>query len=109
MTKLIVFLIHVYRWTLKPFLHVLSGGMGGCRYEPGCSQYCLEAVQRHGAGKGLWLGICRIGRCHPWGGSGYDPVPDATDLRKEGTAPPLIERKERCGNSQRSTLNAQLS
>jgi len=108
MTKLIVFLIHVYRWTLKPFLLVLSGGMGGCRYEPGCSQYCLEAVQRHGAGKGLWLGVCRIGRCHPWGGSGYDPVPDATELRDRGTSSTSVERKERT-SPQASALNSQLS
>ncbi|MGQ0803006.1 MAG: membrane protein insertion efficiency factor YidD [Actinomycetota bacterium] len=48
-----------------------------CRYEPSCSQYALEALERHGAGRGSWLAARRIGRCHPWGGYGPDPVPEA--------------------------------
>lgn len=46
-----------------------------CRFSPSCSQYTLEALQKHGPFKGTWLGIKRIARCQPWGGSGYDPVP----------------------------------
>lgn len=46
-----------------------------CRYTPTCSQYAIEALRKHGLIKGLWLTIRRLLRCHPWGGSGYDPVP----------------------------------
>lgn len=46
-----------------------------CRYTPTCSQYMVEAVKKYGVFKGGWLGIKRLARCHPWGGSGYDPVP----------------------------------
>lgn len=47
-----------------------------CRYDPTCSQYAIEAVERFGVSKGLWLAAKRISRCHPWGGWGYDPVPE---------------------------------
>ena len=46
-----------------------------CRYTPTCSAYAIEALRRYGAVKGGWLALRRIGRCHPWGGSGFDPVP----------------------------------
>jgi len=51
-----------------------------CRFTPTCSQYAIEAISRHGVIKGLYLAICRILRCHPWGGYGYDPVPDTFHL-----------------------------
>ena len=46
-----------------------------CRFTPTCSQYAIEAIKKHGPFKGLYLAVRRILRCHPWGGSGYDPVP----------------------------------
>lgn len=62
-------LVKFYRVAISPWL-----GMN-CRYQPTCSSYAIEALQVHGARKGGWLALKRIGRCHPWGGSGYDPVP----------------------------------
>jgi hypothetical protein len=49
--------------------------MAGCRFQPTCSEYFLQAVRYHGALKGSWLGLKRIARCQPWGGQGFDPVP----------------------------------
>jgi putative membrane protein insertion efficiency factor len=48
-----------------------------CRFEPSCSHYADEAIARHGPWRGLWLAAWRLARCHPWGRSGYDPVPDS--------------------------------
>lgn len=67
--KLMVFLIRAYQAMLSPIFPP------ACRYTPTCSQYAVEAIQKHGPIKGFWLGIKRISRCHPWGGEGYDPVP----------------------------------
>ena len=48
----------------------------GCRYQPTCSAYAMEALEKHGGIKGTWLAARRVARCHPWGGSGVDNVPD---------------------------------
>jgi putative membrane protein insertion efficiency factor len=62
-------LIRLYQRTISPSLGPL------CRYQPTCSHYAYEAIERHGLFKGVWLGIKRLSRCRPYGGSGYDPVP----------------------------------
>ena len=67
-------LIRLYQLTLSPWLG------RQCRYEPTCSHYAAEAETRFGARRGVWLALMRIGRCHPWGRSGYDPVPDLDGL-----------------------------
>ncbi len=62
-------LVKLYRIAISPWL-----GMN-CRFQPSCAEYAIEALERHGVFRGSWLAVKRIGRCHPWGGSGYDPVP----------------------------------
>lgn len=68
-SKLIVGLVRFYQLVISPW----TGN--SCRYSPTCSQYMIEAVNEWGPAKGFWLGLKRIGRCHPWGGHGHDPVP----------------------------------
>jgi len=70
-------LIRSYQICISPVLTLLTGPHAGCRYQPTCSQYFLEAVEAHGALRGSWLGLKRLLRCHPWGGQGWDPVPPA--------------------------------
>ncbi len=66
----ILWLIRVYQLSLAGLVP------NACRFEPSCSRYTYEAVDRHGAFRGTWLGIRRLSRCRPGGGRGYDPVPD---------------------------------
>lgn len=69
MKSILLALIHFYQHYISPLTPP------ACRYTPTCSQYTKEAIEKYGALRGTWLGIKRICRCHPWGGSGYDPVP----------------------------------
>lgn len=65
----LIILIKIYQLLISPLFP------SSCRYTPTCSHYTYEALKKYGLFKGSWLGIKRITRCHPWGGSGYDPVP----------------------------------
>ncbi|MEH6657472.1 membrane protein insertion efficiency factor YidD [Leeuwenhoekiella marinoflava] len=67
--KILIFPIRVYQKLISPLLPP------ACRYEPTCSHYSVQAIEKHGPLKGTWLAIKRIASCNPWGGSGYDPVP----------------------------------
>jgi putative membrane protein insertion efficiency factor len=66
---LLLGLIRLYQLTVSPWLGTR------CRYDPTCSKYAAEALERFGVVRGVWLAAKRLGRCHPWGRSGYDPVP----------------------------------
>jgi putative membrane protein insertion efficiency factor len=69
LAKPFIWVIRLYQLVLSPILP------NACRFSPTCSQYGIEAFKKHGAFKGLILTVKRIGRCHPWGGHGHDPVP----------------------------------
>ncbi|MDX1940470.1 MAG: membrane protein insertion efficiency factor YidD [Saprospiraceae bacterium] len=68
--------VRIYQWTISPLLP------SSCRYQPTCSHYMVEAINEWGPIKGIWLGLKRISRCHPWGGHGYDPIPKKVDKLK---------------------------
>ncbi|WP_081413701.1 membrane protein insertion efficiency factor YidD [Eisenibacter elegans] len=67
--KAFILLVRFYQVAISPLFP------SACRYQPTCSHYMVEAIETHGLWRGLRLGLKRIGRCHPWGGHGYDPVP----------------------------------
>ncbi len=69
MRRIAILLIRGYQLLLSPLLG------SNCRYHPTCSEYAIEAIAAHGLLRGAWLAMRRIGRCHPWGGAGHDPVP----------------------------------
>ena len=69
MGRMMVAMIRLYQLLLSPLLGQ------NCRFTPTCSQYAIEAIQKYGAIRGVWYGVCRIARCHPFNAGGFDPVP----------------------------------
>lgn len=74
--RLAMALIRLYQWTLSPLLG------GNCRFYPSCSQYGLEAIERHGAARGGWMALKRVCKCHPLHEGGVDLVPPAADMKR---------------------------
>ena len=69
LTGMLLLHVYFYRCCISPLTPP------SCRYTPTCSEYAIQALRKHGPLRGMWLALRRILRCHPWGGSGYDPVP----------------------------------
>lgn len=69
MRRILIAAVRAYRLLLSPWLG------SACRFEPTCSRYAIEALERHGAAAGSYLAACRLARCHPWCAGGRDPVP----------------------------------
>ena len=84
----LAWLVRGYRYAVSPLF------ASRCRYTPTCSEYALAALEAHGAFRGGMLALRRIARCHPWGGAGYDPVPDepAPGSAVGGETPPCQDR-----------------
>lgn len=73
MTNFLLAVIRIYQLTFS----AIFGRT--CRYLPTCSEYASDAIKKHGSWRGFWLAVARVSRCHPWGGHGFDPVPDIYD------------------------------
>lgn len=87
--SLFIGLVRLYQYVISPLTP------SSCRYTPTCSAYAVEAIRRHGPWRGGHLAIRRISSCHPWGGSGYDPVPERLDAQDDsGAAAHSSDQKE---------------
>jgi hypothetical protein len=71
----------VAMWFVHVYQVLRAGRPSPCRFDPTCSSYAMEAYRCHGVLRGTWLTMRRLGRCHPWGGFGYDPVPERKAVR----------------------------
>jgi putative membrane protein insertion efficiency factor len=72
MKEALVFVLKLYKRWVSPLLTQLFGN--ACRFTPTCSEYTIEALEKYGTRRGLIMGLKRFGKCHPWGGLGFDPV-----------------------------------
>ena len=68
-------LARIARRAIKGYQWLTAGAMPRCRFAPSCSHYAHDAIEEYGAIRGIWMGMRRIGRCHPWNEGGFDPVP----------------------------------
>ncbi len=95
MRILLIWLLKAYRFAISP----LYGQV--CRYHPTCSAYALQAVQTHGAIRGIYLSARRVLRCHPWSAGGYDPVPQSRSVKQHDLVQHDLEqhRGEQCSAS----------
>lgn len=99
MRWLLIRLIRGYQLLISPFM------APSCRFEPTCSHYALEALRVHGAGRGGWLALKRLGRCQPFSQGGYDPVPEAAcSCHKTSAESPVCddEQEKNCPSSRSS-------
>jgi uncharacterized protein len=80
MNKLLVWILRAYQIALSPMLGQR------CRFYPSCSHYAIDAINTHGALRGSWLTVRRVGRCHPWNEGGFDPVPPKHDKNSSTAA-----------------------
>ena len=71
---------------VRGYQALVDGRPSPCRFVPTCSSYALDSLDRHGAVRGSWLVLRRLGRCHPWGGHGWDPVPGESSFSQRGNA-----------------------
>lgn len=94
LTWIMIGLVKVYQYVISPLMPA------NCRYQPTCSAYAVEALTSHGPLKGGWLTLRRLGRCHPFGGFGYDPVPTRNKTTHPSCCTPAT------GNSNKNNLKA---
>ncbi len=84
LTRVLTGLVRFYQLAISPWTPA------ACRFTPTCSAYAIDALHEHGAGRGLWLAVRRIARCHPWGGYGYDPVPGGARSAEGSEGTPVV-------------------
>ncbi len=108
MKFILVLLARFYQVIISPPMHLLFGPACGCRFEPTCSQYFIEAVTVNGPIRGTWQGIWRICRCNPWGGQGYDPPPGWEEYVAKHPDAAYVGRRRRSGEPDKNCKHNQL-